>query len=65
MQFNIYIYNRIEYLEGKWKIIDGDGNKVSTNGTWVYANEPVKIFEGMLFKAGQLLFEVKYKADKT
>jgi hypothetical protein len=49
-------------LEGKWKIIDGDGIKGSTNGTWVYANEPVKMFDGMLFKAGKLLFKAKYQS---
>ena len=34
---------RIDYIDDKWMIKDGDGNKPSTNGTWLYAEEEIKI----------------------
>ena len=36
---------------GMWVIIDGFEGKQSTNGTWLYLNEEVKIKSGMLFKS--------------
>jgi hypothetical protein len=47
----------IEYTDGNWKVIDGDGSKHSTNGTWAFMEHPFMISEGMVFKAGQTLFE--------
>ena len=38
---------------------DGDGKKPSTNGTWLFVDELFKIYDGMVFKAGQTLFRVK------
>lgn len=46
-------------MNNKWQICDGDGYKPSTNGTWLYAEAPTKIYDGMLFKAGLLLFKAK------
>ena len=49
---------RIEY-KGKTKeliLVDGDGYKESTNGTWVYILNPAKIHNNFLFKAEHTLF---------
>jgi len=40
-------------------ICDGDGTKTSTNGTWLFVENPTKIYDGMIFKAGQLLFKAR------
>lgn len=36
---------------------DGDGEKLSTNGTWLFVDELFKIYDNMIFKAGQTLFK--------
>lgn len=41
-----------------WFIQDGDGHKTSTNGTWLFADFAFDIFDRLVFKAGQSLFEV-------
>jgi len=38
-------------------IADGHGGKGSTNGTWLYLNEEVKIHSGMLLKSNQTFFQ--------
>ncbi len=45
---------------GMWVIIDGFEGKASTNGTWLYLNEEVKIKSGMLFKSNQTFFQADY-----
>jgi hypothetical protein len=40
-------------------VADGDGKKNSTNGTWIFAEEMIKMHDNMIFKAGLLLFRVK------
>ena len=47
----------ISYVNGSWILKDGDGTKLSTNGTWLFVDELYKIYNGMIFKAGQILFE--------
>jgi hypothetical protein len=42
-----------------WVILDGDGSKPSTNGTWLFIEEPIKIKHGVVFKAGSTLFLIK------
>jgi hypothetical protein len=39
-------------------VYDGDGIKPSTNGTWIFIEEPYEITDGMIFKAGQTMFKV-------
>lgn len=34
---------RIDYIDDKWFIRDGDGEKGSTNGTWLFAEEELKL----------------------
>ena len=41
-----------------WQLQDGDGRKNSTNGTWLFADFAFEVFDHMIFKAGQSLFEV-------
>lgn len=43
--------------DGNWVVIDGDGSKHSTNGTWAFMEQLFVVYEGMIFKAGQTLFE--------
>jgi len=50
---------RLEYISGKWYLSDGTGLKGSTNGTWIFMEDPMKVIDGMVFKAGQLLFKAK------
>ena len=48
---------QIDFIDDKWLIKDGDGTKNSTNGTWLFADEELKI-DGteVIFKAGQSIF---------
>ena len=54
---------RIDFIDDKWILKDGDGCKPSTNGTWLFAGDDEKIFDGMIFKAGQSLFKVELVYD--
>ncbi len=38
---------------------DGDGQKLSTNGTWLFVDELFQIYDKMIFKAGQTLFQAR------
>ena len=40
-------------------MMDGEGTKASTNGTWLFVDEPFQIFHNLIFKAGQSLFSCK------
>jgi hypothetical protein len=46
----------INFEGGNWIIKDGDGAKFSTNGTWLFVDELFKMYDQMIFKAGQTLF---------
>ena len=50
----------ISYKRG-WYIQDGDETKPSTNGTWLFAEEFVEVYDNMVFKAAETLFKVLYK----
>lgn len=41
-----------------WSVSDGDGVKKSTNGTWLFAENPCELRDGTVLKAGQTLFKV-------
>ena len=47
----------IEY-NSRWLLNDGF-TKTSTNGTWLFAEEPFVLTNGTIFKAGHTLFECK------
>jgi hypothetical protein len=42
----------------RWMLHDGTKGKPSTNGTWLYINEDMRIYDGMVFKANQTIFNV-------
>lgn len=44
----MYFDNDTKY---RWMLHDGCKGKPSTNGTWLYINEDMKIYDGMVFKA--------------
>jgi len=43
---------QLTYENNNWYIVDGDGFKISLNGTWYLADEYIDIYEGMIFRAG-------------
>ena len=43
---------------------DGDGEKESTNGTWVFILNPIKITDNFLFKAEHTLFVASLTNNK-
>lgn len=49
----------IKFENEKWVLKDGDGKKSSTNGTWLFADEYFEIYDELVFKAGQTLFQSK------
>ena len=52
----------IRFSEGLWVLDDGDGTgKGSMNGTWLFVDEPYRVLDKMVFKAGQTLFLVRRK----
>jgi hypothetical protein len=42
---------------GAWFLKDGDDERNSTNGTWLFVDELFAIYDQMVFKAGQTLFK--------
>jgi len=49
----------LSHIPGKgWMVSDGDGKKGSTNGTWLFVDDMFEVFNNMVFKAGQTLFQV-------
>ena len=47
----------LTYHRGHWKVLDGDGQKPSTNGTWIYVKDSFPLHGRVSFKAGSTLFE--------
>ena len=56
---SIEILGKFVYEDNKWMIMDGDGQKGSTNGTWLFAKDFIDIENGMIIKAAQIRFEAK------
>ena len=46
-----------------WIIVDGDGEKPSTNGTWLFAEQFFEMFDGMVFKVGETLIKAQITTD--
>ena len=44
----------------KWMLCDGHKDKPSTNGTWLYINEDLPVYDGMVFKANQTIFGASF-----
>ena len=48
----------VRWAEGEWVILDGDGEKPSKNGTWVFAEQEMPVEEGTVLKAGTSLLRI-------
>lgn len=48
---------RLLFSENCWFLHDGDGQKPSTNGTWVMVRDSYPLLSKTVFKAGRVLFE--------
>jgi len=40
-----YLLFSIIFEDGNWVLKDGDGGKLSTNGTWLFVDELFKIYD--------------------
>ena len=51
----------IKYSEKDgWTLYDGkDGTYLSTNGTWLFTNEDFEVYDKLVFKSNQTVFQVK------
>jgi len=50
----------IFFEDNNWYIVDGDGIKPSSNGTWFYPEKYYNINEGLIIRIGTTLFECNY-----
>jgi len=48
----------IDFIDDKWLVKDGDGSKPSTNGTWLFAEEELRIEPKSIVKAGLSIFQI-------
>ena len=70
MSMHVKLYWRITsphsicYKDDHWNVEDGCNGKASTNGTWLFVDEFFQLRDGMVFKAGQVLFNVVLKAPQ-
>lgn len=44
-----------------WTLYDGFNNKPSMNGTWLYLNDDYEIFDKMIFKSNQTIFQCEFE----
>lgn len=56
-------YHCIAYYDKNWMFTDGDGQKKSTNGTWLFAEKFFEILDGMMIRAGETLFRAHLNSD--
>ncbi|OMJ83356.1 hypothetical protein SteCoe_15759 [Stentor coeruleus] len=54
-------YHCLITFNGWWYMQDGDGKKISTNGTWLFAEDFYEVYNGMLFKVGETLMRTDIK----
>ena len=54
---------RIESSNDNWVLSDGNGDKASTNGTWLFVDDAFMVHNQMVFKAGQTLFQCCVKDE--
>lgn len=50
----------VEYSAQKWMLFDGDGDKPSTNGVWLYLSEALEIVSGMVFKTNHTIMQALF-----
>ena len=56
-------YHCALHYDKTWMIYDGDQEKPSTNGTWLFAEQFFEIFDGMTFKVGETLLRAQLTSD--
>jgi len=58
------IHSFISYSEKTgWLLMDGYDNNSSTNGTWLYINEDFEIYDKMIFKSNQTIFQCTFSEN--
>ena len=55
----------INYSNEGWKLFDGQPNKPSTNGTWVYINNEYIMYDKMIFRTNQIMFQASIDENKN
>ena len=58
-------YHCIFTFDDTWKLSDGDGEKSSTNGTWLFVENFFEILDEMIFKVGETLFKCQLEIIST
>ena len=53
----------IIFEDNNWYIVDGNGKRPSSNGTWFYPEKYFIITDGLIVRIGTTLFECKYMYD--
>ena len=53
----------IIFEDNNWFIVDGDGEKPSSNGTWFYPEKYFNISDGLIIRMGTTIFECKVFED--
>ena len=53
------------FFDNFWMIRDGDGEKSSTNGTWLFVENFFEVFDRMVIKVGETLFQALLFNDIT
>ena len=53
-----------KYKDKSFYLYDGDKKKESTNGTWVFIRNPIKITDNFMFKAEHTLFVANITSNK-
>jgi pSer/pThr/pTyr-binding forkhead associated (FHA) protein len=53
----------ISFEENNWYLVDGDGIKNSSNGTWFFPEKYYNINDGLIFRIGTTIFQCNYLED--
>ena len=53
----------IIFEDNNWYIVDGDGEKPSSNGTWIYPEKYFNITDGLIVRIGTTIFECNIFED--
>ena len=53
----------IIFEDNNWYIVDGDGEKPSSNGTWIYPEKYFNITDGLIVRIGTTVFECNIFED--
>ena len=53
----------IIYEDNNWFIVDGDGVRGSSNGTWFYPEKYFNIYDGLILRIGSTSFQCEYLLD--